>query len=108
MNSLKTNSPLDEIEKIFYEGGIRILSLHFLKNVDLMLIILNNKKVLSRSISEFNSLKKATEKQLYNYKLIGKGTGVHWADFDEDLSLKGFLKYEILGSIQNINQKVVI
>ena len=66
-----------------------------------MLIILNNKKVLIRTISEFRRLKNATEKQLHHYFFIGKGAGVHWPDTDEDLSLKGFLKYEMLKSIQD-------
>ena len=103
MSSLKINSPplADEIEKIIYEHGLRIKAIHFHKDVDLMLIILNNKKVLQRSISEFKRLKSATEKQLNNYKFIGKGTGIHWPDTDEDLSLKGFLKYEMLTLIQD-------
>ena len=104
MSSLKINSPdnyQDEIEKIIYKYGLRIKAMHFHKDVDLMLIILNNKKVLVRTISEFKRLKNATEKQLNRYLLIGKGTGVHWPDTDEDLSLKGFVKYEMLTSIQN-------
>ncbi|MBI4649563.1 MAG: DUF2442 domain-containing protein [Bacteroidia bacterium] len=108
MNSFKVNSPLDEIEKIIYKDGLRINAIHFHKDVDLMLIILNNKKVISRLISEFTRLRKATEKQLNNYKLIGKGTGIHWPDVDEDLSLKGFLKHEMICSLQNsqLNLKV--
>jgi len=33
--------------------------------------------------------------QLKNYELISNGTGIHWPDIDEDLSLKGFLQDEI-------------
>jgi len=108
MNTLKINSPLDETEKIIYEDGLRIKSLHFDKSVDLMLIILNNKKVLTRNISEFKRLKNATEKELDNYKLIGNGTGVHWHKSDEDLSLKGFLRYEMLNAIQFDKQKTMV
>ncbi|MEM7108865.1 MAG: DUF2442 domain-containing protein [Bacteroidota bacterium] len=40
-------------------------------------------------------LKKATQSQLNDYRLIGKGVGVHWPQLDEDLSLKGFLREEL-------------
>jgi hypothetical protein len=41
----------------------------------------------------FERLKNATEVQLENYRLIGDGEGVHWPDLDEDISIRGFLKY---------------
>ena len=60
-----------------------------------MLIVLNNKKVLTQKLSISKRLKSATESQLSNYRLISQGVGVHWPDVDEDLSLKGFLREEI-------------
>ena len=93
MNTL--NNTYDEFEKIIYERGLRILAAHFHKDIDLMLIVLNNKKTIKRAISDFRTLKKAKISQLENYKLIGKGTGIHWPELDEDLSLKGFLRYEL-------------
>ncbi|OFY99228.1 MAG: hypothetical protein A3K10_08185 [Bacteroidetes bacterium RIFCSPLOWO2_12_FULL_31_6] len=71
----------------------------------MMLIVLNNKKVFQHPISVYARLKKATYKQLCHYKLIGGGTGVHWPDVDEDLSLKGFLRDEIKNSIRFFKQK---
>jgi len=44
---------------------------------------------------------------LNNYRLIGKGAGIHWPDVDEDLSLKGFLKEEIDRSIREIKNTLV-
>ena len=89
------SSRMDEIEKMIHGSGLRISALHFHKELDLMLIVLNNRKTLQRSISEFTRLNKATAEQLKNYELIGKGSGVHWPDVDEDLSLKGFIRDEI-------------
>ncbi|MBC7423455.1 MAG: DUF2442 domain-containing protein [Ferruginibacter sp.] len=60
-----------------------------------MLIVLNTTAVLHQKISTYPLLKKGTLEQLKNYELISNGTGVHWADIDEDLSLKGFLQDEI-------------
>ena len=36
-------------------------------------------------------LEVATPEQRSNYRLIGRGDGVHWPDVDEDLSANGFL-----------------
>ncbi len=86
----------DAIEKIIFEHGLRIKGINFYREMDLMLIVLNNKKVLKRSISSTSTLlSKANLDQLNNYELIGDGAAVHWPDVDEDLSLKGFLQDEL-------------
>lgn len=93
------SSEMDEINKMIIEDGLRIKAVHFHKDLDLMMILLNNKKVLKRSISEFKLLRNATEKQLQKYEI--SRMGIHWSELDEDLSLLGFIKYEMLKSIQD-------
>jgi len=56
---------------------------------------LRNSKVLTFSLNDFPSLKKATPEQRENWELSGGGMGVHWEDIDEDLSVKGFIKFYI-------------
>jgi len=41
-------------------------------------------------------LAQASVENLNNYRLIADGVGIHWPDVDEDLSLKVFLKEELL------------
>jgi len=41
----------------------------------------------------FKRLRDATFEQLEKYELLGGGEGVHWPDLDEDISIRGFLKY---------------
>lgn len=41
----------------------------------------------------FPTLRKATDKQRNNWRLIGKGVGIHWEELDEDLSVGGLLQY---------------
>ncbi|PIU83202.1 MAG: DUF2442 domain-containing protein [Elusimicrobia bacterium CG06_land_8_20_14_3_00_38_11] len=36
-------------------------------------------------------LKKATKKQREKYEIIGLGTGIHWPEIDEDLSVEGII-----------------
>lgn len=35
---------------------------------------------------------KASGAQQANWRLIGKGEGIHWADVDEDISVAGLLR----------------
>jgi len=85
----------DTLEQIIFEKGLRIKAVHFHPDMDMMLIVLNNKKIIKRTISSSTRLSKATNDNLNNYQLIAGGVGIHWPDVDEDLSLKGFLEEEI-------------
>jgi hypothetical protein len=41
----------------------------------------------------FPALRNATNEQRNNWRLIGKGVGIHWEELDEDLSVKGLLRH---------------
>ena len=85
---------------MIYKDGLLIKAIHFHKDLDLMLIVLNNKKTLKRAISDFKLLRKAKSKELLKFELSGGGTGIHWPELDEDISLKGLLQDEITQSIR--------
>ena len=87
---------MDAIDQLIYKDGLRIKALHFHLDLDLMLIVLNNGRVLQRTISFSQRLLRASSEQLNQYESMGKGTGIHWPDVDEDLSLRGFLEEELL------------
>jgi len=89
------NNQYDAIENLIFKEGLRIEVLEFIPEMDMMLIVLNTKVILSHSLSSYDLLKRASKSQLLQYELIGKGTGVHWPLLDEDLSLKGFLQNEL-------------
>jgi len=82
----------DAIDQIIFDGGLRIKSVWLDKELDLMIILLNNRKIIQRTISDFPFLKNASDAQLKS--LNNDGFGIHWTDLDEDLSLRGFLKDE--------------
>jgi len=94
MNTL-ANNQFDAIESLIMNEGLRIEALDFHPEQDMMLVILNTKVALSQNLSAYPLLEKADKAQLQQYKLIGGGTGVHWPQLDEDLSLKGFLQSEL-------------
>jgi hypothetical protein len=89
------NNQFDAIESLIMNEGLRIETLDFHPEQDMMLVILNTKVVLNESLSSYPLLKGADKGRLQQYKLIGGGTGVHWPLLDEDLSLKGFLQSEL-------------
>jgi len=89
------NNQFDAIESLIVNEGLRIEALDFHPEQDMMLIVLNTKVVLNQSLSAYSSLKRADRSQLQQYELIAGGTGVHWPELDEDLSLKGFLQSEL-------------
>ena len=92
----------DTLEQLIYEEGIRIKEIDVHPDMDILLVILNTGSVLRVNISNYPLLRHASMEALKKYELIGKGTGIHWPELDEDLSLKGFLrdmiKREVLGS----------
>ena len=84
----------DELDRIIHKQNLLIQNLFMDKSLDLMLIVLNNKKVIKRRISDFKELEKASITELMDFKK--EGEGIHWTTLDYDLSLKGFLEYELI------------
>ena len=60
---------------------------------DAMLIVsLSDGRRLSFPLDWYPRLKHGLPGERNNWRLIGKGEGIHWPDLDEDLSLEGFLE----------------
>lgn len=90
----------DPFDKLVFERGLRIKHVLLDKGLNLLIVVLNNGKVIKSKISSYQRLKNATEKQLHNWSLIGDGVGIEWSDLDEDLSLKGFIKTATMDSLK--------
>ncbi|MEO6070752.1 MAG: DUF2442 domain-containing protein [Chitinophagaceae bacterium] len=95
----------DAVENLIFEEGLKIQAIDIHQELDLLLVILNTNAILRQKISAYSRLAKATEAQIHNYHFIGGGTGIHWPDIDEDLSLKGFLQNELRSLVGNRNPK---
>lgn len=52
---------------------------------------LTDGRQLSVPLAYFPRLLHATKKQLQQYELSGGGTGIHWDELDEDISVEGLL-----------------
>ncbi len=58
---------------------------------DAFLVHLGDGRSLSVPIEWFPRLHDATPEQRNHWRLIGPGTGIHWPDLDEDISVAGLL-----------------
>lgn len=86
----------DPIEYLIFEKGLKIKGIHFYEDMDLMVVVLNNKKVITCRISESPRLASASKEELREYELPGKGAAIHWPAVDEDMSLKSLLREELV------------
>jgi len=48
---------------------------------------------ISAPLEWFPRLRDASAAQRANWRLIGRGVGIHWEDLDEDLSVAGLLEH---------------
>lgn len=92
----------DEIDTLIFNQNLRISALAFFRNLDLMLVVLNNRTVLSRPLSAYPFLENTGDDILTNYQL--QFSGVHWPALDADLSLRGLIMEEMIKSITGNSQ----
>jgi hypothetical protein len=59
---------------------------------DQLFVVLADGRELSAPLAWFPRLADASEKQRANWRLIGRGQGIHWPDVDEDISIAGLLR----------------
>lgn len=86
----------DPLDKLIFEQGLGIKKLFFDTDMDLMLVLLTNGRVLNLRLGSFPRLQHATAEQLAEYELDDNGASVSWASLDEDLSVRGFIKQAAL------------
>ena len=55
-------------------------------------VVLSDKRKISVPLLWYPRLAQATPAQRSNWKLVGRGYGVHWPEIDEDISLEMLLQ----------------
>jgi hypothetical protein len=58
---------------------------------DALKVVLADGREISAPLEWFPRLRDANEQQRKNWRLIGRGIGIHWEDVDEDISVKSLL-----------------
>ena len=58
---------------------------------DSLSVDLSDGRTIAVPLAWFPRLLHATREERENWRLIGKGQGIHWKDIDEDISVEGLL-----------------
>ncbi len=67
---------------------------------DTLSVDLSDGRTLSVPLAWFPRLLQSTPEERNNWRLIGKGRGIHWEDIDEDISVEGLLSGKPSGESQ--------
>jgi len=68
---------------------------------DTLSVDLSDGRTISVPLSWYPRLLHATPKERKNWRLIGKGQGIHWEGIDEDISVEGLLAGKPSGESQS-------
>lgn len=67
---------------------------------DTLTVDLSDGRTVSVPLAWFPRLLHASPKERNNWRLIGKGQGIHWEDLDEDISIENLLTGKSSGESQ--------
>ena len=80
MSTLEAHSPT----------AVLAIDAHF--SEDMLQVRLSDGREISAPLEWYPRLRDATPEQRQNWRLIGRGVGIHWEDVDEDISVAGLLR----------------
>lgn len=72
---------------------------------DTLTVDLSDGRTIAVPLEWFPRLVNATPEERNNWKLIGRGHGIHWEDIDEDISVEGLLVGKPSGESQTSFKK---
>ena len=58
---------------------------------EVIIVDLSDGRTVSAPLAWYPRLVRATARERANWRMIGKGEGIHWTDLDEDVSVEGLL-----------------
>lgn len=56
-----------------------------------LIVELNDGRMISAPLAWYPRLLRATQEERSNWRLIGKGQGIHWDNLDEDISVENLV-----------------
>ena len=72
---------------------------------DTLNVDLSDGRSISAPIAWYPRLLHSTEQERSNWRLIGRGQGIHWEDIDEDISVEGLIAGRPSGESQESFKK---
>jgi Protein of unknown function (DUF2442) len=67
---------------------------------DTLSVELSDGRTISVPLDWYPRLTHATDSERTNWRVIGRGHGIHWEDLDEDISVEGLLAGKASGESQ--------
>lgn len=72
---------------------------------DVLSVELNDGRTITAPLAWFPRLTHGKQAERENWRLIAGGTGIHWTDLDEDISVEGLLAGRSSGESQTSLKK---
>ena len=72
---------------------------------DTLTVDLSDGRTISIPLGWYPRLEHASPEERANWRLIGKGQGIHWEDMDEDINMEGLLAGKPSGESQTSFKK---
>lgn len=69
----------------------RVRAQHVRVTSEHLIVHLEDGRTLAVPLAWYPRLMQATDEERQNWRLIGKGEGIHWEDLDEDISVEHLL-----------------
>ncbi|MCL0061987.1 DUF2442 domain-containing protein [Thermodesulfovibrionales bacterium] len=67
---------------------------------DSLTVDLSDGRTISVPLAWFPRLMHSTQEERNNWRLIGRGHGIHWEDIDEDINIEGLIAGKLSGESQ--------
>lgn len=87
----------DELDRLIQGENLRVVRFVWIRELDLALFVLNNRRIISQALSAYNTLALASDNDLATYTV--SLSGIHWPTLDTDLSLRGLLMNEVVRAV---------
>jgi Protein of unknown function (DUF2442) len=97
MSTLTNN--FNSIENLISTAKIKIVAVDVHPELNKFIVLLNTGITIIQSIEKYKLLKGQSKEDLLTIEIIANGTGIHWPNLDEDLSLKGLLLAHLMANI---------
>ncbi|MCL0035589.1 DUF2442 domain-containing protein [Thermodesulfovibrionales bacterium] len=72
---------------------------------DSLIVDLSDGRTISVPLAWFPRLMHSTQEERNNWRLIGRGHGIHWEDIDEDINIEGLIAGKLSGESQTSFKK---
>jgi hypothetical protein len=73
------------------DKSAHILAIKVWFSKDMFYVLLKDGREIGVPLLWFPRLRKASQEQLNDWRLIGNGVGIHWESIDEDISIAALL-----------------